>query len=124
VPIVRLGEDGERVIAPARWMLVPSWAKHPSDFRATFNARGESLDAKPTFRDAFRRRRCVVPALDSCAIVTCEANAQLAPVHGRMPVMLSPAEVDGWLDPTSDPETLRALLRPHAAEPLRVEPGV
>jgi len=62
VPIVRRGEQGSLEVAPARWMLVPRWAKEPSDFRATFNARAESLGQKPVFREAFASRRCIVPA--------------------------------------------------------------
>jgi len=56
-------------------------------------------------------------ALDSCAIVTTEANAAIAPIHDRMPVLLAPDAVATWLDPTlGDVDPLRALLRPCPAE--------
>jgi putative SOS response-associated peptidase YedK len=54
-------EDGERRIAMARWGLVPAWAKDEAIGFKTFNARSESLAEKPTFHDAFRKRRCIIP---------------------------------------------------------------
>lgn len=56
--------DGEgRVALMARWGLIPHWAKDPATFRATLvNARSESAHEKPSFRDALKRDRCVVPA--------------------------------------------------------------
>lgn len=51
-----------RVVELARWGLVPSWVDDPSIGNRLINARGESLGEKPAFRDAFARRRCLVPA--------------------------------------------------------------
>lgn len=46
-----------------RWGLVPAWwKKSVKELPATFNARAESVVDKPMFRDAFRRRRCIIPA--------------------------------------------------------------
>ena len=46
-----------------RWGLVPSWWKDATKFPGqTFNARGETVAKKPTFRAAFKRRRCIIPA--------------------------------------------------------------
>lgn len=59
---VRSGEEGERQLAGGRWGLVPSWVDDPDDFPTLINARAESVSEKPSFRDAFRRRRCLVPA--------------------------------------------------------------
>jgi putative SOS response-associated peptidase YedK len=53
---------GERCFSPRRWGLVPSWAKDPSIGYRMINARSETADSKPAFRDAIRRRRCIVPA--------------------------------------------------------------
>ena len=45
-----------------QWGLVPSWAKDPAIGRKLINARGETVGEKPSFRGAFRRRRCLVLA--------------------------------------------------------------
>jgi len=61
-PVVRLGERGAREVAMLRWGLVPPWAKDPSVGSRMINARSESAAAKPAFRQAFRSRRCAIPA--------------------------------------------------------------
>ena len=62
--IVAQGKRG-RTLVQARWGLVPHWWTKPlAGFRAaTFNARSEEAAAKPMFRDAWRRGRCLVPAI-------------------------------------------------------------
>ena len=68
-PIVRLDEAGEREMVAAQWGLLPAWWR-PSDKtpkrttfqRKCFNARSEDVDVKPSYRDAFRKRRCLMPA--------------------------------------------------------------
>ena len=62
LPVVRQQSNGERVIHRLRWGLVPSWAKDEAIATRLINARGESVAEKPSFRAAFRRRRCIVPA--------------------------------------------------------------
>jgi len=61
VPIVRLFE-GERHFALVRWGLIPAWVKDPRAFSLLVNARGESVNDKPAFRNAMKRRRCLFPA--------------------------------------------------------------
>src|SRR5262245_61829199 len=61
VPIVRMVE-GERRFALVRWGLIPAWVKDPKDVGLLINARVESVNDKPAFRYAMRRRRCLVPA--------------------------------------------------------------
>jgi putative SOS response-associated peptidase YedK len=61
IPIVRL-VDGKRRFALVRWGLVPSWVKDPKAFALLINARGESVNDKPAFRDAMKYRRCLIPA--------------------------------------------------------------
>jgi putative SOS response-associated peptidase YedK len=61
VPIVRL-VDGCREFALVRWGLIPPWVKDPRQFSLLINARGESVNEKPAFRNAMRRRRCLFPA--------------------------------------------------------------
>jgi putative SOS response-associated peptidase YedK len=60
IPIVR-NEHGTRRFAPARWGLIPSWAKDLKIGYSTFNARAETVAEKPSFRAAFKHRRCLVP---------------------------------------------------------------
>src|SRR5690606_10699784 len=45
-----------------RWGLIPSWAKDVSIGNKLINARSETADEKPSFRSAFKRRRCLIPA--------------------------------------------------------------
>lgn len=59
-PIIRIC-DGNRLALSAHWGLIPSWAKDATIAQHTFNARAETLAEKPSFRSAFRRRRCIVP---------------------------------------------------------------
>lgn len=62
VPAVRAGEEGARAFAMLHWGLVPKWAKERAIGNRMINARSESLAEKPSFRDAFRKRRCLVLA--------------------------------------------------------------
>jgi putative SOS response-associated peptidase YedK len=62
VPVVRLNAAGERELAQVRWGLVPRWARDPSIGSRMINARGETAAIKPSFRTAFRRHRCLLPA--------------------------------------------------------------
>lgn len=62
VATVRAGRDAARELAMLYWGLVPSWAKERSIGQRMNNARGETLGEKPSFRNAFRRRRCLVLA--------------------------------------------------------------
>ena len=164
VPIVRL-EDGTRRLAFARWGLIPSWAKE-IQAKPLINARGETVAEKPSFRAAFRRRRCLVPAdgyfewqkqhqgpkqpfnivrsdggpfamagiwetwsasdgseIDSVAIITIDANVQLAPIHNRMPVILAPGDYEPWLDSNRfGKEQAQTLLQPAHEGSLRTYP--
>lgn len=151
LPIVRSDESGRRELVSARWGLVPFWAKDLSIGARAFNARVETLAEKPMFREAYRRRRCLVPAdgfyewqktgaakqpylirvkgggpfamaglwerwgkdaetVTSFTIVTTAANAFMAELHDRMPVILDPADWQLWLDPSRG--NAAALLRP------------
>jgi putative SOS response-associated peptidase YedK len=58
--------------------------------------------------------------LESCTILTTAANALVAPLHERMPVIVTPASYGAWLDPgCTDPRGLAALLVPRAAHDMR-----
>lgn len=64
VPVIRQRRQpaGERSLAALRWGLVAPWADNPKAGPPLINARAESLLEKPTFRGAFQKRRCLVPA--------------------------------------------------------------
>ena len=62
VPIVRAAGESVRELAFAQWGLVPHWAKERAIGNRLINARGETLAEKPSYRDAFKRRRCLIPA--------------------------------------------------------------
>jgi putative SOS response-associated peptidase YedK len=153
-PVVRIAADGTREMAELRWGLVPFWAKDLAFGTKAINARSETAVEKPSFRNAMRKRRCVVPAsgffewqgepgkkqayaitaedqplfgmaglweswnspagdtVETYTILTTEANAQMAAIHDRMPVILPAAGVQSWLD--GSPEEVRALMKPYA----------
>jgi len=63
VGVVRLNpHTGEREWALTVWGLIPSWSKDPNSGARMINARAETVDEKPSFRAAFKRRRCIIPA--------------------------------------------------------------
>jgi len=63
VPIVRLSRDGaRRELILARWGLVPYWADDLKMGNRLINARAETVERAPAFREAYQRRRCLVPA--------------------------------------------------------------
>jgi putative SOS response-associated peptidase YedK len=162
-PVVRLRDDGSRECLLARWGLVPGWAPDLKFGTRCINARAETVASLPAFRNAFRRRRCLVPVnaffewsgekgqrrkwrialrdeplfalaglwewwqdresgegVTSYTIVTCAANAAIAPLHDRMPVILREADYARWLDPATDAQP---LLAPFDAEALALAPA-
>lgn len=168
-----------------QWGLVPSWARDPGIGGKLFNARSETAAEKPSFRGAFRKRRCILPAsefyewreepashvpdqpglfadapkptraapkkkrryrfsstaglfafaglwetwhgddgseLETCTILTTEANAAIQPYHDRMPSILRPEDIEPWLDPKlQSVEALQELLHGLRAEETRIE---
>jgi putative SOS response-associated peptidase YedK len=62
MPIVGTSREGGITIKEHRWGVVPYWAKDVKIGYKAINARAETVDEKPMFRDAFKRRRCLVPA--------------------------------------------------------------
>jgi len=61
IPVV-LDRTGERIVAQLKWGLVPSWAKDALIGSRMINARAETLMEKPSFREAYKSRRCIIPA--------------------------------------------------------------
>ena len=59
-PVVRRSDDGRQMYM-LRWGLIPSWSKDKNIASKLINARGETVAQKPSFRDAYKKRRCLVP---------------------------------------------------------------
>jgi len=151
VAVVR-EHEGRRRLDPLHWGLIPFWAKDAKIGRKLINARLDTVATKPAFREAWARRRCLIPAsgfyewsepvggrkrphfirpsdepvlalaglwerwrspagdkLETCVIVTTDANAQLAPIHDRMPLLIPRDAFALWLDPTSSVEAVAQL---------------
>ena len=160
-PVLAVVNDGGRRAEFMRWGLIPFWAKDPKIGNRMINAVGETAAAKPAFRAAFKKRRCLVLAdgffewrkdgkskvptyiflksgepfamaglwetwknpegdlVRSCTIVTTQPNEFIAPIHNRMPVILSQETEALWLDPmTEEASTLNPLLIPSPSEDL------
>ena len=60
--IVWRSDQGERILDRAQFGFVPSWADDPKFAYKMINARGETVDQLPSFREAYRQRRCLIPA--------------------------------------------------------------
>lgn len=61
-PVVRLNSEGVPEMVMMRWGLIPFWAKDASIGKTTINAKAETVATKNAFREAFKKRRCLVPA--------------------------------------------------------------
>ena len=61
-PVAVIPNDGKNTLDYFLWGLIPSWAKDPQIGSRMINARAETLQEKPSFKNAFRRRRCLIPA--------------------------------------------------------------
>lgn len=166
VAIVRL-EESRRRFGLARWGFIPGFVKNEKEFPLIINARAEGVFEKPSFRNAIKRRRCLIPAdgfyewrrldekgknkqpylirrpnggpiglaglwecwhspdgseIDTVAIITTSANALLAPIHDRMPVIVAPADFAAWLAPETPANDVAALLRPLDDDGLELVP--
>ncbi len=145
-----------------KWGLIPSWSKDSDIGNKLINAKAETLREKPSFREALKKRRCLIPAsgfyewqkqgkerqpyyfignegelfamaglweswkssngqvIESCTIVTTEANKTVAPLHSRMPVILSSDSYDLWLD--GDEDCLEKIIIPYPAQKMKAYP--
>jgi putative SOS response-associated peptidase YedK len=61
-PIAVVANNGQNTLEFFRWGLIPAWAKDPAIGNRLINARAETLAEKPSFRSAFKRRRCLILA--------------------------------------------------------------
>ena len=62
-------------------------------------------------------------AVETCCIITTDANELMRPIHDRMPVLLDKGQWQTWLNPkTASRETLQAMLKPHEPESMQAWP--
>lgn len=62
IAVVRQQNGGDRELTFLQWGLIPSWAKDPAIGYKMINARSETVHEKPSFKQAFHARRCIIPA--------------------------------------------------------------
>ena len=86
VPVVHDTREGERVADLMRWGLLPHWAKDEKLAAKLNNARAEGMADKPSFRQAVRRRRCLLPA---SGFYEWQATPE-----GKQPWYISPRDAD------------------------------
>lgn len=90
-PVVRADAGGGRRLDPLRWGLVPFWSKDLSIGNRTINARSETAATSPAFREAMRKRRCIVPASGFYEWQTIEGSRR------KQPWYITPDDNDGLL---------------------------
>jgi putative SOS response-associated peptidase YedK len=98
--------DDRRAIVRYRWGLVPAWATDSRTGSRAFNARAEGVATSPLFRDAFRRRRCLVPVDGFYEWLRTGSNRQPMRIHDPTGVPLALA---GLWAARRDPETGEVL---------------
>ena len=158
-------EDENRHLKLMYWGLIPSWAKDKTIGNRLINARGETVAEKPSFRAAFKRRRCLIPAsgfyewkaendkkqpwyislrsgelmafaglwetwtpkegdvVESCCIITTQANSFMEPIHDRMPVILNSEQWTIWLSQQEhSPDKLLSLISSQEEKSMQAWP--
>jgi putative SOS response-associated peptidase YedK len=110
MPVVRTTHEGELVVSDFRWGLVPSWSKDIKIGAKAINARAETVAEKPMFREAFKRRRCLVPASGYFEWKVDEGGKQPYFIHSPdSPLLMFGGLWESWRENRDDRE----------AEPLR-----
>lgn len=129
----RMSERGAPEFTHFQWGLIPSWMKAPPTTTTLINARMETVAEKPSFRSAYRRRRCLVPASGFYEWQKTSGPKQPYYIYreGR-PVMTFAGIWEHWQSPEgSEVETAAILTAPasksiaeiHHRMPLVVGPG-
>lgn len=168
-------EDGSNRAVNLYWGLIPSWAKDRAISSHLINARAETLTEKPSFKNAYLHRRCLIPATGffewqstgrlandihtlpgdkrkqpyhihqpdhalfafagiwehwehnqetvySCAIITIAANAKMASIHDRMPVIIATGDYNSWLTKKTTDIDIASFLAADAYQPMLITP--
>jgi putative SOS response-associated peptidase YedK len=95
IVVLRLNDRDEPELVPMRWWLTPYWASEPSPRYAMFNARSETVEKTPAFREPFRKRRCVVPV--SGFYEWAKSAARTSDGRSKAPHYVRPRELPGML---------------------------
>jgi putative SOS response-associated peptidase YedK len=118
IGVVRLVE-GKRQFALVRWGLLPSWVKDPKGFSLVFNARGESVLDKPAFRNAMKRRRCLIPADGFYEWQNAGERKRPFYVHAKSGAPLAFAGLwETWTGPNGEELDTAAIFTTHANKAL------
>ena len=113
VDVIRLDQAGRREMVTMRWGLVPFfWKKGIKEVPATFNARAETVAEKPMFREAFKRRRCIVPASGFYEWTgeKGDKTPHLFTAADGSPVLAMAGLWDRWRDPATSEEGLSCTI--------------
>lgn len=121
VPVIRqLSTEEPRGCHSLRWGLIPHWAKDATIGNRMINARSETVEAKPAFRSAFRRQRCLVPASGFFEWQKLGPRKQPHYIHRRDGRVLALAGLwDQWQSPEGDPVLSFTILTTEPNDVLR-----
>ncbi|WP_424629590.1 SOS response-associated peptidase family protein [Bradyrhizobium sp. SYSU BS000235] len=120
VPVVIL-ENGARHFHLMRWAFMPAWVKDPRQFAVVINARSETVFEKPSFRNAIKRRRCLLPADGYYEWQTARAGKQPFFIHradGRPVAFAGVAET--WSGPNGEEVDTVAIVTAAARPDMAV----
>jgi putative SOS response-associated peptidase YedK len=100
VAVVRLDREGKRCFKEMRWGLLPSFVKDPKRFPTLINARSEDVLVKPSFRNAMRWRRCLIPADGFYEWTGAKGKRRPFLLRPRQPKLMAFAGLyERWTDP-------------------------
>lgn len=120
IPVVTL-ENGVRHFRLMRWGFLPAWVKDPRQFSLVINARSETLLEKPAFKNAIKRRRCLVPADGYYEWHTSDNRKRPYFIHRRdgQPVGFA-ALAETWIGPNGEELDTVAIVTAAASPDLAV----
>jgi putative SOS response-associated peptidase YedK len=132
-PIPVVLNDNGRHFRLMRWGLWPSWVKDPRKFTLLINARAESIKEKPAFKNAIRRRRCLIPADGYYEWQALDGSKRPYFIHRRDGRPIGFAAVsETWIGPNGEEVDTVAIVTAAASEdlaalhprvPVTIEPG-
>jgi putative SOS response-associated peptidase YedK len=120
VPVVII-ENGARHFRLMRWGLIPAWVKDPRKFALLINARAETVLEKPAFKNAIKRRRCLIPADGYYEWQGSQKRKRPHFIHRRdgAPIGLA-ALAETWIGPNGEELDTVAIVTAPAGDDLAV----